>query len=188
MAMAAEELVLAAQRGSSGAFAELIHQHERTALAIAYAITGDAHAAGDAVQEAFLRAWQRLNTLAAPASFPSWLAGIVQNQARDCLRAVRRRERHESAVPDLPESPALADPAEGMQRDETHDELHAAIGRLDELSRIAVALRYFQGLTAGQIGDLLGLSAAAVDMRLSRARRQLKQLLEPEPAAPAAKE
>src|SRR5437870_5003288 len=73
--MAAEEqviaarLVHAAQGGSRQAFAGLIRLHERTALGIAYAITGDSHAAGDVAQESFLRAWERLAVLRSPDRF-----------------------------------------------------------------------------------------------------------------------
>ena len=58
--MVDRDLVEQARRGDREAFAALIRQHERTALAVAYAATGEAASAGDATQEAFLRAWQRI--------------------------------------------------------------------------------------------------------------------------------
>jgi len=53
----------------------------------------------------------------------------------------------------------------------------AAIAELDDLSRTAVLLRYYEGLSSKQIGEILEMNATAVDMRLSRARQQIKQKL-----------
>jgi RNA polymerase sigma-70 factor, ECF subfamily len=186
MATAAEELVRAAQRGSSRAFAELIRRYERTALGIAYAITGDAHAAGDVAQEAFLRAWQRLATLESAGRFGPWLVEIVQNQARDCARSVRRLHSHETPMASLPECADEANPASALEHDETRRQLRLALEQLEEPTRIVVVLRYYQGLSAAQIAELTATTPTAVDMRLSRARKQLRQILEAEPASATA--
>ena len=68
-----EDLVRSAQGSDSRAFAALIGRYERTALAIAYSAIGRGDRAGDAVQEAFARAWQKIGTLKEPARFGSWL-------------------------------------------------------------------------------------------------------------------
>ena len=60
MEQSPHELVLQARCGDTNAFAALIGLYERTALAVAYATLGDASSAGDVAQEAFFRAWQRL--------------------------------------------------------------------------------------------------------------------------------
>ena len=62
-----EEVVRRAQRRDAEAFARLIARHERTALALAYGLLADPNAAGDVVQEAFVRAWERLADLKEPA-------------------------------------------------------------------------------------------------------------------------
>src|SRR5436309_747359 len=74
-----EDIVRRAKAGSHEAFAELIRRFERPALAIAFAVLADGEAAGDAVQDAFLRAWQKLDELRQPERFGAWLAGIVRN-------------------------------------------------------------------------------------------------------------
>jgi RNA polymerase sigma-70 factor (ECF subfamily) len=174
--MAADDLVIAAQRGSHSAFAELIRRYERTALGIAYAIVGDPHAAGDIVQDAFLRAWQRLASLEAPERFGVWFSGIVRNRATDHYRSMRRRDRRE--LSELPDVPSEHDPSGRMGRQETQVRLQTAVMRLDETSRTIVLLRYYEGLTGREIAEMLAMTIPAVEMRLSRARRELKLILE----------
>jgi RNA polymerase sigma factor (sigma-70 family) len=188
-----EEVVRRAQLKDAAAFARLIERHERAALAVAFGVLGDANAAGDAVQEGFVRAWERLADLKEPARFGPWLCGIVRNLAIDQLRRSRNEPRPGSETPAVrevrhdarhPGQAYSADPAEAMSRRERHDAVAAALDALDEISRSAVVLRYYDGLSSKQIGDLLDLAPAAVDMRLTRARRVLRDRLGPAELAP----
>lgn len=111
-----EELVQRSLKRDTRAFAQLVGQYERSALAVAYALLGDAEAAGDVVQEAMWRAWQRLAELKEPSRFAAWLCGIVRNQAMD----YRRRQRQPPPVPMRPvSSPVdeLVDAELGQQMD-----------------------------------------------------------------------
>jgi RNA polymerase sigma factor (sigma-70 family) len=180
-----EELVTQARSGDAEAFAELIRRHERTALAIAYSSLGDAAAAGDVAQDAFLRAWQRLGELKEPARFSAWLARIVRNLAADQTR--RRGWQTLASAEHLDDlaggagsaaaPSAAADPSADLDRDETRQRVDEALQTLDEVTRSAVVLRYYDGLPSKRIGELLDLSPAAVDMRLSRARSELREKL-----------
>ena len=67
---------------------------------------------------------------------------------------------------------------EELGRQERFARVASAIASLDETSRPVVVLRYYEGLSSKEIADLLEMSPAAVDMRLSRARKQLRSLLE----------
>jgi RNA polymerase sigma factor (sigma-70 family) len=173
-----DEIVRRAQAGDREAFAELIQRFERPALAIAFGVLADGAAAGDTVQEAFLRAWQKLAGLRRPERFGAWLCGIVRNLARDEQRRCRRelRVRVEAAAMAAGRGCEI-DPVSECSRKENDERLAAALADLDELSRAAVTLRYYEGLSSKQIGSLLELSAAAVDMRLLRARQFLKERL-----------
>lgn len=187
------ELVRRARDGDAAAFAGLIRSFERVALAVAFSVTGDAAAAGDVTQEAFLRAWRRLPDLKEPAKFGPWLGGIVRNLALDACRARANRRGVDAGADGVPDGAAAPDagPLDELGRREEARRVAEALGSLDELSRSAVVLRYYDGLSSRQIGELLGLAPAAVDMRLMRARRQLRErLTEPagaaEPPAPRA--
>jgi RNA polymerase sigma-70 factor (ECF subfamily) len=169
-----QELVGKARQGDAEAFAALIERYERSALSVAYAQLHDAHRAGDAVQDAFLRAWQELPRLQDSARFGGWLLQIVRNAAIDLRRRVRPTQ---AEFPDL--ASAGPEPAQALEDSDSASRIQAALASLDETTRTAVVMRYYEGLSAKEIGEALGLSPAAVDMRLSRARGQLKSLLAP---------
>jgi RNA polymerase sigma factor (sigma-70 family) len=178
-----EDLVLRARRRDADAFAGLIRRYERVALSVAFSVLGNADAAGDVVQDAFLRAWERLADLKEPARFATWLCGIARNLAID----MHRRGRHVKLSIDAPGSAAAAliedrwptDPSDELVRREQQALVAEALQSLDDVTRPAVILRYYDGLSSKEIGEILGMSPAAVDMRLSRARQQLKTLLAP---------
>jgi RNA polymerase sigma-70 factor (ECF subfamily) len=171
---AVEHLVRQAQRGDARAFSALIARYERSVLAVAYSATGDSDRAADASQEAFLRAWRKLEMLQEPKCFGNWLLGIARNVALDAGRQLRRQPAEPLADQDVP---SKADPLAGMHQREQSDRISAALQQLDDLSRSAVVLRYYENLSSREIGQLIGLSPAAVDMRLMRARQQLKEFL-----------
>ncbi len=172
-----DQMVRRAQAGDREAFADLIHRFEGAALAVAFAVLSDGDLAGEAVQDAFLRAWQRLAELREPERFAAWLCGIVRNLARDLRRRNRRECRVNAALSLALRSDCWQAPESRMEQQEMAQRVLAALAELDELSRAAVVLRYYEGYSSKQIGELLELGPAAVDMRLSRARQLLKRLL-----------
>lgn len=173
-----DELVRRAQRRDAGAFAVLVRRYERAALSVALAGTGDGDAAGDVAQDAFVRAWERLGDLREPERFGPWLVGIIRNLAADHRR--RGARRHSEALTDDTPPPAASDPADEASRTEVRRSVAAALDELDAVSRSAVVLRYYDGMSSREIGRLLELSPAAVDMRLMRAREQLRSRLRAE--------
>jgi RNA polymerase sigma-70 factor (ECF subfamily) len=169
-------LVELAMRSDSAAFAKLVRRYERTALAIAYAVVGDASLASDVAQDAFLRCWQRLCELDDPDRFGAWLSRIVRNLATDHLR--RRRKEISSEDQDQTNDPGqVIDPSSAIDHSDRKSQIDRAIAELDELSRSIVVLKYYEALSSKQIAELLEISPAAVDMRLSRARSELRQKL-----------
>jgi RNA polymerase sigma-70 factor (ECF subfamily) len=171
------ELVLKARRGDAAAFERLIRIHESTALAVAYGITGESASAADATQEAFIRAWQRLRELQEPQRFGAWLGRIVRNLATDVVRRGPRKWFASSDAMSHDVPCTRMTPAEEVEQSDVSRRIEQALAELDELTRSAVVLRYYQNLSSKQIGELLEMSPAAVDMRLSRARSQLRRLL-----------
>lgn len=171
------ELVERAMRKDAQAFAALIRQHERVALSVAFGVIGDATAAGDVVQDAFIRAWDRLTDLREPERFGTWLCGIVRNLSVDHLRRRKPAETLGSHKSPIAEK-WTHDPLSELDQREQRQGIHAAVMSLDEISRPVVVLRYYEGLPSREIAELLELTPAAVDMRLSRARKQLRLLLD----------
>src|SRR5918997_2060932 len=115
------ELVVAAQRGSSDAFAALVRLHQRRAYAVARAVVATHEDAEDAVQDGFLHAYKALDRFRPDQPFGAWLYRIISNAALDIVRRrkVRDAEQISDAVP-LP----FRDPAEA---DELRDRLTEAL-------------------------------------------------------------
>ncbi|MGN6507293.1 MAG: RNA polymerase sigma factor [Tepidisphaeraceae bacterium] len=167
-----EELVERARLHDDGAFTALIGRFEGIALSIAYAHTRNAADAGDLVQEAFMRAWQRLDTLDDPSRFGHWLGRMVRNLAID-LRRRKRPMALDMSIDVEDKAPFVRQ----SERLEQKTQIDRALASLDEVSRACVTLRYYEGSSSKEIGELLDLTPAAVDMRLSRARTQLRERL-----------
>ncbi len=173
--LAVDQLVAHARRGDARAFEALISRHERLALGVAYGVLQDAQLAGDAVQEAFLKAWKRLADLTQPGSFPSWLCGIVRNLSVDQKR--RKRLATCELEEARRETAKSSDPADELHRRETGVRVNEALATLDELTRSALILRYYENLSSREIASVLGTTSAAVDMRLMRGRQAMKDKL-----------
>lgn len=146
------------------------------ALGVAYGVLRDPQLAGDVVQEAFVKAWQRLDSLTSDASFPAWLCGIVRNL---CVDQQRRRKLPLRGIEEAHAEPDRRHtaPLDQMHQREQGQRIAAALQCLDETTRSAMVLRYYENMTSQQIAELLGISAPAVDMRLMRGRAALKEKL-----------
>ncbi|MEM6560377.1 MAG: sigma-70 family RNA polymerase sigma factor [Planctomycetota bacterium] len=155
-------LVRRAKAGDASAFGVLAERNERAGLAVAHAVLGDADLAADAVQDALLKAWHALPSLQNPSAFRGWLLRTVRNAAHD----VHRRRR-----------PAVRLVREPATNGGVDHELADALATLDEPTRLAVTMRYYEGASSADIAAVLDCSPAAVDMRLSRGRQRLKELL-----------
>lgn len=174
---ASVRLVRQALAGDAASFGELIDRHERAALAVAYAATRDASLAADAVQEACLKAWHKRHALADPERFAGWLLHIVRRCALDQLRGRKSIQTLGAMEDTRPAAESGDDAAERLMRRETDERIRAALDELDDESRLAVTMRYYDGCAAKQIAEVLGCSPAAVDMRLKRARDKLRDCL-----------
>jgi RNA polymerase sigma-70 factor (ECF subfamily) len=160
--------VRGAQAGSASDLEALFRAHWPRAYRAAYLVVGDAGAAEDIAQEAFLAAVRSLDRFDRRRPFGPWLHRIVVNRAIDWARARRLR-----AEAELSESlPAPPEP------DRTEAGLLAA--RIAELSpehRAVIVLRYLLEYTPGEIARLLGVPRGTVNSRLRRGLDQLKAAL-----------
>ncbi|XEC93612.1 RNA polymerase sigma factor [Paenibacillus tarimensis] len=191
-------LVAKARTGDTEAFGELVRRHRGAVFGLAKSIVGDFHLADDVVQEAMVKAFLKLGTLADMRRFLPWLHRIVRNQA---LRAVRRGGRFakECPVPEFapaergpgarPAStvqawPAMTpsavaasreeDPCELLLQHEVTETIAAMIGRLPPAERKVFAAHVFQELSPQEIARLFEASPASVYMSLSRSRKKMQ--------------
>jgi RNA polymerase sigma-70 factor (ECF subfamily) len=162
-----------AQKGDRQAFGELVSRYRESVVNVVYRMCGDPQLAEEAAQEAFLRAWQRLETFQAGSSFRSWICRIAINQALDRLR----RELPSTSLDDLPLASPTGGPEVAVERQERASQVKQAVLALPPGCRAALILREYEGLSYQEIADALGLPIGTVMSRLSYARSQLRQAL-----------
>lgn len=164
-------LVVAAQRGETEAFAELVKLHQRRAYAVARAIVLTHEDAEDAVQEGFLHAYRALDRFLPDQAFGAWLHRIVANAALDITR--RKKVRDADALADTIASP-FRDPGES---DELRRRLRQALTTLGERQRAVIVLHDIEGFKHSEIGRMLGIPEGTARSDLHHARARLRQEL-----------
>lgn len=165
------DLVERACAGERSACDELFRRHARRVGAVVCARVGWRGPLEDLVQETFTRAWRELAHLAAPDQFAAWLRGIACNVCTDWQR---RRGREPASSADVGE---LELAAPGAESDEEARTLLAAVEALPEIYRETLTLYYFGERSHAEIATTLGLSLAAVNARLGKARALLRESL-----------
>jgi len=167
------EIVRAVLDGSQGAYAELVRRHEKAARAVALQILKDWHAAEDVVQDAFIRAYERLGSLRNGTAFGSWLMQIARRRALDVVRGTPNADMLD---------PQAASPAPSPERkarlEETSELLLDAVMKLPEQERNVILLRHFSGCAVRTIAQDTGRSVGTVTKQISRAHARLREMLQ----------
>lgn len=181
-----DELVIRrAQRGDADAFEQLLLEHQKNVYNLCYRMAGNPDDAMDLSQETFLRAWRCLDQYQFASAFSTWLYRLCSNICIDFLRKRRRQqtvpltfedadgEEQTYAVPD-----AQPLPEEQVELKLTRETLAAAMAQLLPEHRAVLQLRVVNEMSYEQIADVLDIQIGTVKSRLSRARNQLKKILE----------
>lgn len=179
MAEADDDIVCVARclRGDSAAFERIVKRYERVLFAVARRMLGNYEDALDATQNAFIRAYEGLDTFDPQRRFFSWIYRIAVNE---CLNA-RRARRPDDPLPDDVAAAGEAGPFAGLERSERSGAIDAALVRLSEDHRLVVVLRHFADLSYGEISDVIGVPEKTVKSRLFEARQRLGELLRLQP-------
>jgi RNA polymerase sigma factor (sigma-70 family) len=171
------ELVARAKRGDADAYEELVRAYQGIALRTAYVIAGNAADAEEAAQDGFVKAYRALWRFRAGAPFKPWLLRIVANEARNRRRSAGRRAALALRATQEPSGEAAPSPEAALLDAERRDDLVAALNRLPEHDREALACRYFLDLSEAEIAAALGVRPGTVKSRLSRALGRLREEL-----------
>ena len=139
-------------RGDSAAFESIVRRYERVLFSVARRMLWNYEDALDATQNAFVRAYEGLDTYDPNRRFFSWIYRIAVNE---CLNA-RRARRPDDPLPDQLEAPAEASPFEGLQKAERSGIIDAALVRLSEDHRLVVVLRLFCRAVHSEISERSG--------------------------------
>jgi RNA polymerase sigma-70 factor (ECF subfamily) len=179
-------LIQAALRGDLDSFNRLVLSYQDIVYNQAYRMMGEAAAAEDATQDAFISAYKNLRAYRG-GSFRAWLLRIVTNACYDELRRRKRRPTTPLEPTDVEdeevESPHwLADPSQTPEEAAESNELQQAIQRcldgLPEEFRTVVVLVDVQGLDYSEAGTAVGSPVGTVKSRLARARLRLRDCLQ----------
>jgi RNA polymerase sigma-70 factor, ECF subfamily len=180
------DLVHAGKNGDVAAFEQLVKRYDCKLFRIAQHVTHNREDAEDAVQEAFLKAFQHLGEFREDSKFSTWLIRITLNQSlmklRKQRRAVREMPLDENFQADGDMLPIevidwAPDPEQLYRTAELRDILIKALRELRPILRAVFVLRDIEGLSIAQTAEVLNLSPSAVKARLWRGRLQLRERL-----------
>ena len=168
-----ESLMLAVARGDMAAFEQLVLRHQETAWRTAYRFVADWQAAEDIAQEAFLKVLEAAPRYRPMAAFRTYLYRII---VRLCLD--HQRKRRPTLAERLSHVPQAAPSAEERAvRGERERAVQKALSRLRRKQRIAIVLRYYEGLSGREIAAAMETTVKAVERLLARGRATLEGLL-----------
>ena len=178
-------LVHATKSGDIGAFEELVTRYDRRLLRIAQNLTHNREDAEDAVQEAFLKAFQHLEQFRESAKFSTWLIRIALNESLLKLRKQRvaselfldNKFQAEEDVFPVDVADWAPNPEELYQASELREILRKTLQELSPALSVVFVLQDIEGFSLEQTAELLDLSLTAVKARSRRARLQLRERL-----------
>jgi RNA polymerase sigma-70 factor (ECF subfamily) len=165
------------------AFETIVGRLQRRAVRVAFWYMRDAADAEDAVQDAFLKAFERIESYHVGQPFETWFLRVLVNGCLDRLKARTRRGRwllpSGAMEPEHFQAPAsLPDPEATLLSSEQRRELAEAISQLPARQRTVLVLSKLEGLSGPEIGALTGLSESTVRVHLFRALRRIRGVLE----------
>jgi RNA polymerase sigma factor (sigma-70 family) len=162
--------------GEAEAFEQLVALYQPRVSRLAFRLLGWNGDVEDVVQDVFVAALSKGKTFRGDASLWTWLTAVTLNLCRTRLRraALLRRLTGGLLRSENPQAAAADVPA---VMDETSSRVRSAVAALPPRDREVIVLYYLEERPVAQISELIGITSNAVDVRLHRARRKLKDLL-----------
>ena len=192
------ELLRKAQRGDRGAFGQIVVLYQDRLYNALLRVIGDPEEARELTQETFTRALVKIDSFRGEAGPYTWLFRIGVNLAISQLRKIQRHrtfsldrpataggangaenDDQASSLIDRVAQDRGASPADNAETREQHQQVLAALGRLDAEYRAVLVMRDIEGFDYQQMADVLGLPLGTLKSRLFRARLALRDELRP---------
>lgn len=168
-------LVIAARAGESWAQEALFQRYARLVLGLSQRILPHPADADDLVQDVFVYALNRLDTLQNPQAFAAWIGSIVVRTASKRLRTRRLLTRLGLRRPVAPDLDAIIAPSAPPDIAAELRGVYDALERLPAEQRIALVLRRVEGMEIAEVAEHMGLSVATVKRRLTAAELSLQR-------------
>ena len=182
--------MLKVREGNAAAFEQLVDKYQGRLLGVLEHLVPGRGQAEDLTQEVFMRVYRARETYVPGAKFSTWLFTITHNVASNAIRKLSRRK--EVNLLSSPSGSIAVQPLDTMAKDksglmptrlvdlnETSAIVRSAVQSLNERQRMALLLSKFEGMSYIEIAETMDLSTQAVKSLLSRARTNLRDILEP---------
>jgi len=169
------ELVLRFIQGDGSVFDAIVSEYQPRVTGLAYRLLGWTADVEDVVQEVFLAVYRHLGRFRGESSMKTWITTITVNKCRSWRRKQLLKLKLLQQAGEKPVAVAAAD--ERMMDQETLGQVREALLGLPGRYREVVVLHYLESMGIAEIAEVLNLTRNAVDVRLSRARAQLKAKL-----------
>lgn len=181
-----EILVAKAKKGDRMAFEELMDGYFKRIYSIAYRMSGNADDASDMTQEVMLKLYRNIKSFGGKSRFSTWVYRVATNTCLDELKKLRRHTSYsidsELETSDGSMTVEIEDDSPTPEQKAENSELKAlvakALNKLGDEHRAVLVLRDIQGLSYDEIAKILACSEGTVKSRISRARANLKKILE----------
>ncbi|MCP5098803.1 MAG: RNA polymerase sigma factor [Chloroflexi bacterium] len=170
-----DNLVQRCQLGELAAFSELFHHVEARVYRLAMTILQNEQDAEDAVQDVYLRIFERIKSYSGEAAFMTWLTTIVVNICRDKLR--RHKVRRALSLDWLRNRASGYDLVEDVAQRQQQRQLWTLVNQLDEKHRFPVILHYHERIPCDEVATILKIRTSTVYSRLNTARHRLRVML-----------
>jgi RNA polymerase sigma-70 factor (ECF subfamily) len=189
----AESDAIAVERtlaGDRDAFRVLVERHSRSVFRLAYRMTANRHDAEEVVQEAFLRAYQKLEQFESRANFGTWVYRIAANYSIDRMRQ-RQKEESRRQTPNAEDLDGMEDhplnrvpdaapsPERLTQSVELKIQMEQALAALSNAERTAFVMRHWEGCGIDEIAEVLKSNSSAAKNTVFRAVQKLRRALQP---------
>lgn len=168
-----------ARNGNKDAFGKIIEAYQSPVYNLAYRMLSNSGEAEEAAQEAFIRAYTRLDSYNPDHKFSTWLLSITSNY---CIDQIRKRRALLLSIdePIAPHPALMSDKADAPESQLVHSQqeemVQSLLEGLDAEYREAVVLRYWHEMSYDEIAEIMDTSVSAIKSRLFRARKQLAEI------------
>jgi RNA polymerase sigma-70 factor (ECF subfamily) len=173
-------LVLRTRNGEVDAFGELVRRYQSSVFNVCYRLLRERREAEDLTQEAFIRAYQRLETFDVERAFGPWIRRVGTNL---CYNHLQRRQQPQVSLEEERDLAFDADretPETALTATDRTEALRRAIVALPPPYRVVIELRHYQELSYAEIAETLGTPISQVKSHLFRARKALAKSIHPE--------
>lgn len=178
-----QQLIAECLSGHTEAFGRLVQRHQNRLYNTLVHVLGSAHEAQDVAQDAFVHAFQKLNTFRGESKFYSWLFRIAMNAAVSRKRKAKRlavsvEAAREAAGLEPTDTHPDAGPSHSLEQSERQALVREGLSQLSEEFRTVLILKEMEGLKYDEIAEMVDCPIGTVRSRIHRARIELRQKLE----------